>query len=459
MSKREQTTGIPKENPQRRADTPPSEPGKKPPRPLSKRQEYRSRAEREAEIQRYVILGTSIAVAVVAIILVIALVVDQIIIPNQVVATVEGQNITIGDFQKRVRLERLFHIQQLENVIAYYRNFFGATDEQIGQLITTEEPFRTYYNELQIPDQMGLSVINDVVEDQLIRNAAAERGITVTEEDVQAQITRFLENYGLVPPEAESAPEATAEVTATVEPTATPTPYVSPTPSPTPTITPTPEFTPTPTNTPLPTVAPEPTLTGTQQAEEYTTTRNNFLAQVRSQAGLSDADIHRYFETLAIRRALRDDVASDITETGPFADVRHILVATEEEAQDVLAALQAGESFADLAKAVSTDTSNASQGGELGWAPVTQYVKPFQDAVLSAEIGEFVGPVQTEFGYHILQVRGREDRELTEDQITQAKEAAFAVWLDELKAAKAEQTQTFSNWVDHVPNTPASPFG
>ena len=51
---------------------------------------------------------------------------------------------------------------------------------------------------------------------------------------------------------------------------------------------------------------------------------------------------------------------------------------TEEEANDIINALNAGESFAELAKSVSTDTGSGAKGGELGWQPATTYVKEFQ---------------------------------------------------------------------------------
>jgi len=453
MSKRGQTTEAAKAGQKKPAESASLESAPKKARP-SKREEYRSRAEREAQIQRYVILGTGFAVAVVAVILVIALVIDQIIAPNQVVASVNGQNITVGQFQKRVRLERVFRIQQLSN----YYNFLqsvGYPADQVSQLITQEEPYTTLYNELQNPDRMGLAVVEDMVEDELIRQAAVEQGVTVTQDQIQEQINQFF-GYD---PEAIAAAESTAEATATVEPSATPTPFVSPTPSPTPTITPTPEFTPTASTTPQPTASPEPTLSGTQQAEQFNTTKNDVYNQLRSQTGMSDTDINAYFELQALRKALRDAVTPEITTTGPFVDARHILVATEEEAQDIIAALQDGESFAELARAVSTDTSNSAQGGELGWSPASQYVKPFADAVVSAEIGEVVGPIETEFGFHVIQVRAREDRELTDDQVEQAKNTAFQAWLDELKTAKADQTQRFDNtWFNNVPTDPVSPF-
>lgn len=454
MSKREQTTGVPKEGAKNVPETTSPEPVQRKPR-LSKREEYRSRAEREAEIQRYVILGTGIVIGIVVIILAIAVAIDQIIVPNQVVASVNGQNINVAQFQKRVRLERVLRIQQLTS----YYNFLqsvGYPADQIGQALTQQEPYSTLYNELQIPDRMGLTVINDMVEDQLIRQAAAEQGVTVSQEQIQEQINQFF-GYD---PEAVATAESTEEAIATVEPSPTPTPFVSPTPSPTPTITPTPEVTATASTTPVATIPPEPTLSATEQAEQFNTTRSNFYSQLRSQTGMSDADIDAYFEMRALRQALLDAVTPDITTTGPFVDARHILVATQEEAQDIIAGLQAGESFADLARAVSTDTGSGAQGGELGWSPASQYVKPFADAVLSAEIGQIVGPVESEFGFHVIQVRAREDRELTEDQVESAKNNAFANWLEEHKTASAEQTQIFDDiWVNHVPINPPSPFG
>lgn len=452
MSKREDTTGLPKEE----AKTPPEaakpESVAKKPRP-SKREEYRSRAERETEIQRYIILGTGVAVAIVAVILAVALVMDQFVVPNQAVAAVNGRNITVSEFQKRVRLERVLRIQRLSNFVSFYQSV-GYPDDQIGQAIQQQEPFSTYYNELQIPDRMGLTVVNQMTEDELVRQEAAAKGVTATQEQIQEQINQFF-SYD---PAAIAEAESTAEATATVEPTTTPTPFVSPTPSPTPTVTPTPELTPTETTTPLPTIPPEPTLSSTQQAEQFNTQKTDFYGQLRSQTGMSDADINAYFELQALRKALRDSVTTEITSTGTFADARHILVATQEEAQDIIDALNAGESFADQARAVSTDTGSGAQGGELGWAPVSQYVKPFGDAILGAEIGAIVGPVESEFGFHVIQVRAREERDLTEDQIETAKDNAFGAWLEELKTAKADQMQTFDTWVSYVPTDPASPF-
>lgn len=83
----------------------------------------------------------------------------------------------------------------------------------------------------------------------------------------------------------------------------------------------------------------------------------------------------------------------------------HILVETIEEAEALKADLAAGADFADLAKAHSIDTGSGSIGGELGWFGLGMMVKPFEDAVVAATVGEVTGPVQTDFGHHLILVR------------------------------------------------------
>jgi peptidyl-prolyl cis-trans isomerase C len=82
----------------------------------------------------------------------------------------------------------------------------------------------------------------------------------------------------------------------------------------------------------------------------------------------------------------------------------HILVDTEEKAIALKAEIEAGADFAEVAKANSTDGA-AANGGDLGWFGVGMMVKPFEDAVLAAEVGKVTGPVKTDFGWHLLIVK------------------------------------------------------
>ena len=82
----------------------------------------------------------------------------------------------------------------------------------------------------------------------------------------------------------------------------------------------------------------------------------------------------------------------------------HILVGSEKDANSIMARLEKGENFADLAKRFSKCPSK-SKGGDLGWFGKGQMVKPFEDAAFGASKGAVVGPVKTDFGYHVILVK------------------------------------------------------
>ncbi len=81
----------------------------------------------------------------------------------------------------------------------------------------------------------------------------------------------------------------------------------------------------------------------------------------------------------------------------------HILVASEKDANNIIARLNKGENFADLAKRFSKCPSG-KKGGDLGWFRPGDMVPEFDQAAFSAEKGAVVGPVKTQFGYHLILV-------------------------------------------------------
>jgi len=90
--------------------------------------------------------------------------------------------------------------------------------------------------------------------------------------------------------------------------------------------------------------------------------------------------------------------------------VAHILVEKEDEAKDVIAELQKGAKFADVAKARSKDPGSKDRGGDLDWNAPANFVKPFSDAMVKAEKGKFTPqPVQTQFGWHVILVEDTRD--------------------------------------------------
>ena len=278
MSKRS-TTGLPK----------PSQPK---PEPESKSRlqpkllhEYRSKHERETEIQRLILIGTLITVGIAAVILLVAVLNEQLLVPNQAVASVNGQTISVSQFRTRAKIERALLIQQLDSALSLYSSL-GYTTDQLSQLITSQQPYSTWYGQLTISDQLGNSVLNTMVEDELVRQKAKELGITVSDDELNAEIAKI---FGYDPEKAGIDP------TASPTPTQSRTPLVSPTPStvPTSTLTPTPaEVTGTPTVTPLPSATPSSTPNATEIATQAATRETDFFAQIRSLTGASDADTH-----------------------------------------------------------------------------------------------------------------------------------------------------------------------
>lgn len=84
--------------------------------------------------------------------------------------------------------------------------------------------------------------------------------------------------------------------------------------------------------------------------------------------------------------------------------VAHILVKTEDEAKAIEAQLKKKGNFAKIAKAKSMDPGSAKKGGDLGWNPPSNFVKPFADAVLKLKKGQTSEPVQSQFGWHIVKL-------------------------------------------------------
>jgi len=83
-----------------------------------------------------------------------------------------------------------------------------------------------------------------------------------------------------------------------------------------------------------------------------------------------------------------------------------------QKARALLAQAHSGADFANLARENSQDYGTAVRGGDLGWASKDRYVKPFADAAFRTQVGSIVGPVRTQFGWHIIKVTGRDRREI-----------------------------------------------
>ena len=90
------------------------------------------------------------------------------------------------------------------------------------------------------------------------------------------------------------------------------------------------------------------------------------------------------------------------------ATARHILVETEEACLDLKQQIENGQDFAAIAAEFSACPSGKS-GGDLGAFGPGQMVKEFDEVVFSGELNKVLGPVQTQFGYHLIEITSRDD--------------------------------------------------
>lgn len=121
--------------------------------------------------------------------------------------------------------------------------------------------------------------------------------------------------------------------------------------------------------------------------------------------------------------------------------VSHILVDSEETAQEITTLLAEGRNFADLAEEYSTDTGSKNQGGNLGMVTRGEMVEEFEQAAFAMQPGQISDPVKSEYGYHIIKVDEKtearpgtleENYEKIKDNLFQQKmELEYPIWLGE----------------------------
>lgn len=152
----------------------------------------------------------------------------------------------------------------------------------------------------------------------------------------------------------------------------------------------------------------------------------HLLAQVAAKEGIGDSDDYKRRLAAYQAKALRDSylaqkIAPAVTEEEIKAAydkesakvkqtervrARHILVASEKEANDIEAKLKAGAKFEDLAKQYSLDGSK-DYGGDLGYFTAPEMVKAFSDAAFQLKVGEISPPVKTDYGWHVIRMDDR----------------------------------------------------
>jgi parvulin-like peptidyl-prolyl isomerase len=371
---------------------------------------------------------------------------------QEAVVEVNGKKITIGQWQERVQLQRINLLNQYQQMAFYQQNFGFDTSQQQQQILFS----------LQNDQILGQEVLDLMVDEELVRQEAEKRGITVSEAELEEELQsafQFFPNGTPTPtltPTEFSYPTLSSEQLLFYPSTATPT--VGPTSTTAPTSTKDPSVTPTVTATtapPTPTFVPEAaTATATPYTlDGYQTSYKETLENLKT-SGISEATIRAVYEAELLRKKLLTAIGSEASTTQEQVWLRHILAPDERTLGIVQSLLAAGWDFDEVAKKYSSDTGSASNGGEYSWQPRGFYVPEFEEAAFSQPIGEIGKPVKTEFGYHIIQVIAREEVPANATQIQQASEAKFTEWLETARAESAIIANEV--WMERIPELPPS---
>ncbi len=143
----------------------------------------------------------------------------------------------------------------------------------------------------------------------------------------------------------------------------------------------------------------------------------------------------------AVREQLTGDklfnkVTAGIPATADQVHARHIMLATKEAADAVVARLKKGEDFAALAAELSLDEGSKAEGGDLGFFPKGFMIPEFENAAFALEPGKFSDPVETQYGFHVILVVERDPQHPLDQQMLHAnQQEEFSKWLQAQKTA------------------------
>ncbi len=423
---------------------------------------------------RYIRIGLLALAGVVVLLLAAGIYWTAVVVPSSPVAVVHGQKITTKDYQARVLYQSLVLAGQAGSMRSQLQML--DPDDESTPLI--QQIYQQQLESLQsAASTLPSQVLETMIEEELVRQESARRGITVSDDELEEQVGK---SFGYDPnpdPTPTMAPTptvpvetptseatasstgtpgvtptaaATADATVTTEPTATGeataastgTPGVTPTaaatadatittePTATGEATAEPEASPTVVTNPEPTPTPLPTPTP-MSLESYQTLRSDYLDYVLEQTGFTEAAFLEMMRTYALQEKLQEALAEEVPVSAPQVNVRQILVYSQDEIDAINERIDSGEEFGALAQELSQDTATKENGGELGWMPLSSTALPqtVVERAFAVEPGQRE-VVSSYLGLHLIEVLEKaDDRPLDEATISAAKSAALSEWL------------------------------
>lgn len=388
-------------------------------KPAGLTRKQRSRLEQEKRLEKFILWGVTIVVVAVVGILGYGLVFEKIVKAREPVAVVGNTPITTAEFQARVRFLRMQMQRQLLSL--QQRQAMADPMDPNSELLLQylQEEIRKVQTELEPENAatIGEQALNQLLQEELVRQEAERRGIVVTPGEVQQQIEL---SFGY-----DSNP-------ATPEPTAS-----SPL-TPTDALTPTEELFPTP--TPM-------TKEGFQQLYA------DFLRESLRPLDISEEQYRSWLEASLLTQELQEQMTAEIPATAEQVNLNVLNVSSQGKANELAVRLEAGEDFQTLGEELRE--SDVGYATELGWLPrevlENNLGAELTDLAFSLEVGEYSQPVADPDGiwYNIFEVLGHEEREIGLWARQQMVGERFQAWLDAQQFLVERRT-----YQDRVPTEP-----
>ncbi|RJQ43860.1 MAG: hypothetical protein C4545_02350 [Anaerolineaceae bacterium] len=427
---------------------------------------------KENKNSKRLIIGFIIFASIVVGLIGYAFLYDRVLKYNKPVAVVGDRKINGKEFNQRVRLERNSYVLQYNQIavqmvlMADNEDYVSYYKQQLTQLLSILDDY----------EYLGENVLNNMIDEQVVAIEAEKRGITVSDAEVDEMMQQLFSFYpngtatptvdtwvfeptstltGMqktlvaVAPTTETPTETPISATGTaqeteaeIEPTATS--ATSPTAA---------EITLTPTSTQITgTATPYPTAT-VYTEELY---QQNYQDYITSLKGIEvdESVLREYIRNYLLTQKLYAAITSEVSRMQDQVWARHILVETQDEAIVVMNRLASGEDWNTVCNEVTLDQSGLDNCGDLGWFAKGQMIKAFEDEAFSLDIGEISNPVESSYGWHVIQVLGHEERSVETDyDFERLQSNYYDIWFQE---ATANLTIVKNdNWVDHVPSEPS----
>ena len=380
---------------------------------------------REQKQNRFIVVGFIIIVALIVGLIGYAFLYEGVLKNNIAVAKVNGIEIDNRYFQDRVRLERNSYIQQFLFLTAQAQ--FLASDP------ASLEYYQNQLNQIQTlldrKEEFGKLVLDKTIDDEILAQQAKSMGIVVTDAEVDEALQGLFEFFpsGTPTPAPTLAPFATPSLSKQQEAILkyTATPEAAPVAA---------QELPQATATPLP-ANDEQLPTATPYTEElYKQNYQDYIASM-ADINISEENLRTYMYHYLLNQKVFSEVTKDVVRDQEQVWARHILVKTRAEAVIVLDRLKKGEEWSAIAAEVSLDTGNKNSGGDLGWFTRGKMVQEFEDAAFGLEEGKISDPVETQFGWHIIQMIGQKTFPVSETDYKTFQENAYIDWFNAIKVS------------------------